>query len=79
MSAAPPDETVLVTDIDEFIEEHRSSCLWFVRPDYRPSSSEDRIRALEQIERHGDLDAFRRAATLKRWLLQISSDASASS
>ncbi len=69
---------MLVTDIDEFIEERRISCLCFVRPVYRPSSSEGRIRALEQIELHGDLDAFRRAATLKRRLLQISSDASAS-
>ena len=71
-----PDVATLVADVDRLIEEHRISCLWFLRPDYRPSTRDERVRALEQIERHGDLDAYRRAATLKRWLLQTSSDAS---
>ena len=79
MSAQPPDERELVADADRLIEEHRVSCLWFMRPDYRPSTNEERVRALEHIERHGDLDTFRRAATLKRWLLLHSSDASADS
>jgi len=34
---------------------------------------------LKHIERHGDLKSFRRAATLRRWLSQTSSDASAGS
>lgn len=69
----------LIAEVDELIEEQRLACLWFMRPEHRPSSREARLRALEQIERHGDLDAFRRAATLKRWLLQTSNDVSADS
>ena len=75
----PPDEASLLADVDRLVEEQRIACLWFMRPEYRPSSRAERVKALEQIERHGDLDAFRRAATLKRWLLQTSSDASADS
>ncbi len=79
MTAHPPDEAILLADVDRLIEEDRISALWFLRPDYHPSTREERVRALEQIERHGDLDAYRWAATLKRWPLQTSSDASAGS
>jgi hypothetical protein len=79
MNDQPRDEAELVAEVDRFIEEQRIACLWYVRPDFRPTSRLERVRALQQIERHGDVDAFRRAATLKRWLLQISSDASADS
>jgi hypothetical protein len=79
MKDRPPDETTLIAGVDQLVEEQRIACLWFVRPDFHPSSRKERVQALEHIERHGDLDAFRRAATLKRWLLQTSSDASADS
>ncbi len=68
-----------VADIDQLVDEQRIRSLWFLRPDYRPATTEERIRVLEQIERHGDLESFRRAATLRRWLLQTSSAASADS
>jgi len=79
MSATGPNGVNLAAAIDRLIDEQRTACLWFLRPDYRPETDEERIGALKHIERHGDLDAFRRAATLRRWLLQISSDASAES
>ena len=72
MNGQPPDEMDLFADVDRLIEEQRISCLWFMRPDHRPSSLVERVRGLEQIERHGDLDAFRRAATLKLSLIHIS-------
>jgi hypothetical protein len=61
------------------MEEQRIACLWFLRPDYRPTTTAERIRVLERIEQHGDLETFRRAATLRRWLSQTSSAASADS
>jgi hypothetical protein len=65
--------------VNRLVDEQRISSLWYLRPDYYPSTLEQRIRVLERIERHGDLDAFRRAATLRRWLSRTSSDASADS
>jgi hypothetical protein len=68
-----------LADVDQLVNEHRITSLWFMRPDYRPVTTQERIRLLEQIERHGDLESFRRAATLRRWLLQTCSDGSADS
>ena len=78
MSTTDPAD-LTVADIDQLVDEHRITSLWFLRPDYRPVTTVERIRLLEQIERHGDLESFRRAATLRRWLLQTSSAGSADS
>ena len=79
MTSTRPSHATLAADIDRLVEEQRSACLWFLRPDYHPSTDEERLRVLESIERHGDRDAFVRAATLRRWLSPGSSDASAGS
>ena len=67
----------MVTAVDEIVDEYRDQCLWFLRQDYYPATDADRLRMLDYIERYGDLDAYRRAARLKRWLLQNSSAPSA--
>jgi hypothetical protein len=63
--------------VDRLIDENRIRCLWFLRPDYYPSTLEERLRVLGLIERHGDREAFRRAAALRRWLSPGSSARSA--
>jgi hypothetical protein len=78
MSALSEDAEIAAA-VDRLVDEQRVACLWFMRPDYYPSTHEERARVLAQIERHGDLDAFRRAATLRRWLSRTSSAASADS
>jgi hypothetical protein len=55
------------------VEQYRGRCLWFLRPDFYPTTD----AVLEYIERYGDVDAFRRAARLKRRLLQTSNAPSA--
>ncbi len=70
---------MLATAVDRLVDEQRIACLWFLRPDYYPATNEERVRVLGTIERHGDLQAFRQAATLRRWLSQDSSDASVGS
>jgi hypothetical protein len=42
------------------IDDYRSRCLWFLRPDYYPSSPAERERVLSLIAQHGDQEAFRR-------------------
>jgi hypothetical protein len=69
----------VAAEADRLIEESRSTCLWFLRPDYHPTTDAERVRLLEQIERRGDLEAYRRAATLRRWLSRNPSVASAGS
>lgn len=69
----------LAKSVDALVDEYRARCLWFLRPDYYPSTTEQRLRALGYIERYGDLQGFRRAAALRQWLSRLSSEASVSS
>ena len=66
-----------IVAVDEIVDQYRDQCLWFLRQDYYPATKAERLRMLDYIERYGDLDAYRRAARLKRWLLQSSSAPSA--
>jgi hypothetical protein len=56
--------------IRSLIDRYRDRCLWFLREDCYPATAAEALRMLEAIERHGDLEAFREAATLRRWLSQ---------
>jgi hypothetical protein len=64
-------------EVCSLVDEYRATCLWFLRPDYYPQTPEEACRVLEQIERHGDVAAFRRAAELRQWLSRNSSAPSA--
>jgi hypothetical protein len=61
------------------VDEYRLSCLWFLREDYYPATEPERERVLRLIERHGDLQAFRRVARVREWLSHRSSETSAGS
>ena len=65
--------------VDRLVDEYRHRCLWFLRSDYYPSTDEERLRVLAYIERHGDRNAYVRAAEVRRWLSPPSSEASAAS
>ena len=66
-----------VAAIDTLVDRYRNRCLWFLRPDYYPATDSERLHVLAYIERYGDLEAYRYAARLKRWLLQNSNALSA--
>ncbi len=68
MSDMAPDVSSAMAEVRALVDEYRASCLWFLREDYYPGSPEDAVRVLAAIEQHGDVTAFRRAATLRRWL-----------
>ena len=61
------------------VDTNRARCLWFLRPDYYPTSDTGRRRVLEYIERYGDRDTAAQAASLRQWLSQHSSEDSATS
>lgn len=62
--------------IDQLVDEYRTRCLWSLRADYFPRTAAEQLRVLATIQRHGDLEAFRRASMLSQWLLQNSNAAS---
>jgi hypothetical protein len=65
--------------LDRLVDDYRSRCLWFLRADYYPRTRDEILRVLRQIEGHGDLAAFQRAADIRRWLSRNSSESSAAS
>ena len=66
-------ESQVMESVNALVDEYRARCLWFLREDYYPETPVEACRVLENIERHGDSLAFRKAATLRQWLLQNSS------
>lgn len=64
------DKETLMQNVNALADEYRTRCLWFLREDYYPQTPADALRILEYIERYGDVEAFRKAATLRQWLLQ---------
>ncbi len=72
--AEPPESAV-----NNLVDEYRSRCLWFLRPDYYPADTAQRLRVLEQIQKYGDRAAFQKAGELKRWFSRASSAGSANS
>jgi len=58
------EEVALVSLLDTY----RTRCLWFLRPDFVPSSREGWLRTLDLIERYGDMTAFKRVGEAKKWL-----------
>jgi hypothetical protein len=73
------DEQAANQAVDRLVEKYRVRCLWFLRSDFYPSTREERLRVLRYIEQQGDLEAFRQAASLRRWFSHDSSATSADS
>ena len=71
------DAAAVMQRVHALVDECRVRCLWFLRADYYPQTPAEACRVLEEIERHGDVMAFRKAAVLRQWLLQNSSAPSA--
>lgn len=65
--------------IDALVERERVRCLWSFRRDWKPTTNEERLHALQQIQKHGTRTAFQQASELQQWLSHSFSDASASS
>ncbi len=58
----------MMRKVNQLVDEYRSQCLWFLRPDYYPTTMADAQRILGYIERRGDREAFRKASELRQWL-----------
>lgn len=66
-------------ELAALLDSAESTCLWFLRPGYRPTSDEEVESVLRSIERHADRETFRRARRLREWLSAHSSVTSAAS
>jgi hypothetical protein len=58
-----------MVEIENLVEKYRDQCLWFLRQDFIPDSTEEILHVLDLIERYGDREGFQQAQRLRRWLL----------
>lgn len=58
----------VVEQVTALVEDYRDRCLWFLRPDYLPTTAEEMRRVLDLIERYGDRAGYERAEEIKQWL-----------
>src|SRR6266480_109075 len=63
------DENAVMRKVRALVDEYRANCLWFLREDYYSQTPQEALRVLEQIERHGDVAAFRKAVQIRPCLL----------
>jgi len=61
--------TEAMAEIEKLVEKYRDQCLWFLRQDFIPRTTEEILHVLDLIERYGDRAGFERAQRLKQWLL----------
>jgi hypothetical protein len=66
------DEARVARELRRLIDDYRARCLWFLREDYYPETVADVERILSLIVQHGDREAARRVADLRRWRSQRS-------
>lgn len=69
--------TSIMKHVNALVDECRARCLWYLREDYYPQTSEEALRVLDAIERRSDLETFKKAGKLRQWLLQNSKETSA--
>lgn len=70
-------DQALPAALRSLVDDYRNRCLWFLRPDYYPSTTTESLHVLDLIERHGDVAAFRRASEIRTWLSRPSNATSA--
>ena len=61
--------------IDALVARERVRCLWSFRRDWMPRTHEERLQALQQIQKHGTRAAFQQASELQQWLSHRSNSA----
>lgn len=58
--------------IQRLVEDYRAQCLWFLRSDYVPTTTDEILYVLSLIQRLRDCAAYQRAEEIKSWLSQRS-------
>jgi hypothetical protein len=75
ISAMTLNEILNDEELRSLIDKYRSVCFWNFADDFMPKNERQLHVAIDNLERYGDMEAYRRAGRIKKWLSQISSPA----
>lgn len=55
-------------ELQSLVNDYRSMCFWNMAEDFMPRTREEVLVALDNLERYGTMDAYRRAGVIRTWL-----------
>ena len=67
------DEIIRTPEWRSLLDDYRTMCFWNVAEDFLPQNERQLLFALDNLERYGTLDAYRRAGRIREWLSHASS------
>lgn len=62
------EEIVRTEDVRSVVEDYRSMCFWNVAEDFFPHDRAQLLMVLDNLEKYGDMAAYRRAGRIRQWL-----------
>lgn len=57
------------------VDDYRAMCLWSMDEDFSPKNARQLALVAENLERYGDMSAYRKAGRIREWLSHRSSPA----
>ena len=63
-------------EVRSVVDDYRGMCFWSMAEDFTPRDARQLLLVAENLERYGDMAAYRHAGRIREWLSQISSPAS---
>lgn len=67
-SAMTVEEIVQTPQFRSVVEDYRDTCLWFANDPEHPVGALQLEQVLTEIEKNGDMAAFRRVGEIRKWL-----------
>lgn len=62
------EEIVNSQELRSAVSDYRSMCFWNFAEDFMPKDRRQVLLVLDNLERYGDLAAYRRAGVIRQWL-----------
>ena len=62
------EEIVSSKELKSAVEDYRSMCFWNFPEDFMTKNRRQVFLALDNLERYGNMDAYRRAGEIRQWL-----------
>ena len=62
-------------EFQSVVEDYRGMCLWSLPEDFMPGNERQVHCLVECLEHYGDLNAYRKAGEIRKWLSHVSSRA----